>query len=192
MDYLPNTLPNTCGNCDEFDSCKNPYKDVNMFCEDAKKRWGEDTYTLPTIYLPTYEAANNVLIKLNYHIIIRGYVTVADYFAMCGYDNPTPEDNRFGWYSMCGVYITPLNLGENNYRINLPHAIRIEINRPNFLVNEIRNQVFNEIVQKLNSCDRYLANSIRHSLNGNIYSKNEVFVVDDIYEIIEGIRKETK
>ena len=37
-----NGLPNTCGNCDKYDSCDNPYKDVNRICENAKRLWNED------------------------------------------------------------------------------------------------------------------------------------------------------
>ncbi len=37
-----NGLPNTCGNCDNYSSCHNPYKDVNMLCEDAKRLWDKE------------------------------------------------------------------------------------------------------------------------------------------------------
>ena len=54
---------------------------------------------------------------------------------------------------------------------------------------EVRREVCNEIIRALNSCDRYVADSITHCENGNKYPKNEVFVVDDIYEIVEDVMK---
>ena len=32
----------TCGNCDTYKTCKNPYKDVNTLCSDAKDMWNEE------------------------------------------------------------------------------------------------------------------------------------------------------
>jgi len=53
---------------------------------------------------------------------------------------------------------------------------------------EVRNNTIDEFVKALNDCDRYVTEQITHCLNGNIYSKNEVFVVDDIYEIAEQLK----
>lgn len=55
---------------------------------------------------------------------------------------------------------------------------------------EVRREVCNEIIRALNTCDRYVADSITHCETGNKYLKNEVFVVDDIYEIVEDVMKE--
>lgn len=52
-----------------------------------------------------------------------------------------------------------------------------------------RNKFFNELVKALNDCDRYTAERITHCLNGNIFPKNEVFVVDDVYEIAEQLKE---
>lgn len=52
---------------------------------------------------------------------------------------------------------------------------------------EIRREVCNEIIRALNTCDRYVADSITHCETGNKYPKNEVFVVDDIYDLIESV-----
>ena len=35
------TLPNTCGNCDTYETCKNPYKDVNILCSVASEMLNE-------------------------------------------------------------------------------------------------------------------------------------------------------
>ena len=52
---------------------------------------------------------------------------------------------------------------------------------------EVRRKVCNEIIKELNTCDRYIADSITHCTTCNSYPKNEVFVVDDIYEIVEDV-----
>lgn len=54
----------------------------------------------------------------------------------------------------------------------------------------IRNNTINEFIRALNNCDRYTAEQITHCLSGNAYPKNEVFVVDDVYEITEQMMKE--
>lgn len=53
---------------------------------------------------------------------------------------------------------------------------------------KIINDFINKIIKSLNECDRYTSEFITHCLNGNIYSKNEVFIVDDIYELINDLR----
>jgi hypothetical protein len=57
---------------------------------------------------------------------------------------------------------------------------------------EVRREVCNEIIRALNSCDRYVVDSITHFENGNKYPKNEVFVVDDIYDLMESVMEERR
>lgn len=69
-------LPNTCGNCDNFSTCHNPHKDVNMLCSDATKMWNNDMKELQEYRATGLSPKNVIGIKkqmAKLHVKLRAY-----------------------------------------------------------------------------------------------------------------------